>query len=102
MLWLRKSLKNLQVMYVVNLEIIIRTINMIMKKIFTNHTKLIKAYENINFHTLVLIYSDNISKASFAISWEALSFFIDLIFSLVISILSGLSISTFKIILKVY
>ena len=46
------------------LGITIKTIN----KIFTNHTKLIKAYENINFHTLVLIYSDNISKASFAIS----------------------------------
>ena len=50
------------------LGITIKTINMIMKKIFKNHTKLIKAYENINFHTLVLIYSDNISKASFAIS----------------------------------
>ena len=31
---IKKKSKNLQVMYVVNLEIIIRTINMIMKKIF--------------------------------------------------------------------
>ena len=65
-----KKIKNLLIRVIIMeyLGITIKTINMIMKKIFTNHTKLIKAYENINFHTLVLIYSDNISKASFAIS----------------------------------
>ena len=42
------------------------------------------------------------SKANLAMSCEALSFFIALIFSFVISILSGLSIRTFKRILKVY
>ena len=65
----KKNKKSLiRVIIMEYLGITIKTINMIMKKIFTNHTKLIKAYENINFHTLVLIYSDNISKASFAIS----------------------------------
>ena len=65
-----EKIKNLLIRVIIMeyLGITIKTINMIMKKIFTNHTKLIKAYENINFHTLVLIYSDNISKASFAIS----------------------------------